>query len=84
MTLPQVYRLFGYWEKNPPEHEAIAIALRVYTTWGREASRPPTVEEQRKSLEARWNAGALNPKQLLEIFGDQPIKLDGAAAPSLH
>ena len=72
MTLWQARALFEYWKGHPPEHEAAAIMLRAQTTW--EPEGPPLTEEQsiaahRKSLEQRWRAGAMNPKQLLDLMG---------------
>lgn len=74
MTLPQVNDLFRYWQTSPPADEAALIALRIYTTFGKEEPKPPTQQEIQKSLEARWNAGALNPKQMFEMFGGQPVQ----------
>lgn len=73
MPFPQAQSLLKFWDKTPPTNEAVAIALRAYTTWGREEAKPPTPQELQKSLEARWNAGALNPKQLFELFGTKPV-----------
>jgi hypothetical protein len=72
MTLPEVYDLFDHWRRFPPEHELLAIALRVYTTW-RPAEPAMTPEEREiahlKSLEERWAAGYMNVKQMFEAGG---------------
>ncbi len=79
MTLPEALELFDYWQNSPPEHELLAILTRAYTNW--EPVRQMTEEEcqieHRKSLEMRWKAGAMNPKQLFEATGGV-IRLDGA------
>ncbi len=82
MTLPQAFQLFEYWDDHPPEHEALAIALRVYTTWGKD-TKPLTREEHQKSLEQRWAAGAMNPKEMFELFGEKPVQLD-VRQPTMH
>lgn len=70
MTLPQALELFGYWQDFPPEHEMLAMFARVYTTWKPQgASRLSPEDEQRKSLEDRWKAGAMNAKQLFDAMG---------------
>jgi hypothetical protein len=84
MTLPQAMDLFKYWDDHPPEHEAMAIALRVFTTWGKDPAKPPTPAEIQKSLENRWNAGAMNPKQLFELFGDKPVQMAQAGTTAVH
>lgn len=73
MTLPQAFSLLRYWKRHPPACELLEIGIRTYTGWGKEPPRPPTRQELQKSLEQRWNAGALNPKQLYEIFGGKPV-----------
>lgn len=75
MTLPQVYDLFEYWSRSPPEHEMMALLAQVYTTW-RPDRAPMTEAEHRRSLEARWKAGAMNPKQLFEAWGGQAAVID--------
>lgn len=69
MTLPQALELFEYWEDFPPEHEIMAMFARVYTTWKPGNVRLTPEEEQRRSLEERWKAGAMNPKQLFDAMG---------------
>lgn len=72
MTLPQAFQLFRYWNDNPPEHELLAIALQVYTSWRpnpKPVSKEAAAAEQRASLEQRWKAGAMNAKQLFEMTG---------------
>lgn len=76
MTLPQVFDLFHYWRANPPEHETLALFARVFTTWEPPSGLPPE-EEHRRSLERRWQAGAMNAKQLFEAFGGA-LALNGA------
>lgn len=73
MTLPQVFELFEYWNDFPPEHEFLAMFARVYTTWKPKNFKELTPEQQqdahRKSLEERWAAGAMNPRQMFEAMG---------------
>ena len=71
MTFRQARDLFTYWQESPPENEILAMLAKVYTTW---RPGPPLTEEQamvehRKSLELRWKAGAMNPKQIFESMG---------------
>jgi hypothetical protein len=86
MPFPQAVALIKHWDiENPPANEAIQIALRCYTSWGKEPPRPPTPEENRKSLERRWNAGAMNPKQIFEAFGGAPVQMiQAGSAPAVH
>lgn len=84
MTLPQANELFVYWQESPPEHEALAMLLRIYTTW-EPKGKPMTDEERtaahRASLEARWASGAaMNAKQMLEATGGV-ISFDGSGGP---
>lgn len=71
MTLSQARNIVKYWDNYPPEHELLAILTRAYTAW--EPARQLTEEEiqieHRKSLEARWKAGAMNAKQMFEATG---------------
>lgn len=76
MTLPQIYDLFDYWRDNPPEHELLAVGLKAYTTWRPASMRSDAAH--RASLEARWKAGAMNPKQMFEAMGGR-IRLDGSS-----
>jgi hypothetical protein len=69
MTLPEALELFEYWQSSPPEHEMLAMFARTYTTWKPQAERLPPEDEHRRSLEERWKAGAMNPKQLFESMG---------------
>lgn len=69
MTLPQAMSLFEYWEECPPENEMLALLARVYTTWKPKVSTDDAEQRHRKSLEARWKAGAMNAKQLFEAMG---------------
>ncbi len=73
MTLPDALEILDYWCESPPEHEMLAMFARVYTTW-RGTDKPMTPEEHRASLEARWKAGMMSPKQMLEAFGGKIIK----------
>ena len=72
MTLTDAQDIWEYWLSSPPEHEMIAMFATVYTTW-KPGGKPMTEEdarvEHRKSLEQRWNAGALNVKQILAVTG---------------
>jgi len=79
MTLPEVYRLFEYWKRNPPEHELVAMMARVYTTWRPEVDGPQSEAEHRASLEARWKAGAMNVKQIYEAMGGV-LKMGGGSS----
>jgi hypothetical protein len=78
MTFPEVYRLFEYWCANPPENEMLAMLARVYTTW-----KPPEPElardDHQKSLEARWNAGAMNAEDMLALFKHTGGRVEGVA-----
>lgn len=81
MTLPEYYALAKYWKQSPPEHESAAMFLEAYTNW--EPERPPMTEEQfrewhAKSLERRWRAGAMNPKQIYEALGGRALGRSGA------
>jgi hypothetical protein len=73
MTLPEALDLFDYWDECPPENEMLAMLARVYTTWQPKSAKTKTAEqiqdEHRKSLEARWKGGAMNPKQMFEAMG---------------
>ena len=69
MTLSQARRIFAYWDISPPEHEMLALLARAYTTWEPANAREMTPEQHQASLEARWKAGAMNVKQLLEATG---------------
>lgn len=73
MTLPEALSLFEYWRECPPENEMLALMARVYTTWTPDGGREMTREEHQAahmaSLEARWKAGAISPKQLFESMG---------------
>lgn len=73
MTLPQALELFNYWDAHPPEHELLAIAVGVYTTWEPkvELSEADVIVAHRRSLEQRWKGGAMNVKQLFEATGGQ-------------
>jgi hypothetical protein len=82
MTFPRAMELFRYWEKHPPIHECAGIALRIWTTFGKGEAKAPTIQEIQKSLEERWNAGAMSPKQMFELFGNKPVQAGGP--PSLH
>jgi hypothetical protein len=82
MTLPQTFELFRYWDDHPPEHEMLRTFALIYTTWKPSSERLSPEEEQRESLEARWKAGALNPKQMFESMGGA-ISLDGRAGERL-
>jgi hypothetical protein len=88
MTLPQYYDLCEYWRSWPPEHEMLAMLASVYTTWQPEKKHQLTEQEQiiahRKSLEERWRAGALTPKQMYEAMGGVIMSpnADGTAQPS--
>lgn len=71
MTMPEALELFHYWEGHPPEHELLAIAVSVYTTWEpkTEMTEADVIVAHRKSLEQRWKGGAMNVKQLFEATG---------------
>lgn len=73
MTFPEALELFDYWQTSPPEHEILGMLAKVYTTWEPKPAHSVTAEEQqaahRASLEARWKAGALNAKDLVEMGG---------------
>lgn len=61
--------LFKYWKDVPPENEMLTFFARIYTSWKPETERVPPEDEHRKSLEQRWAAGAMNPKQMFDAFG---------------
>ncbi|MGH6967578.1 MAG: hypothetical protein ACREEN_00540, partial [Stellaceae bacterium] len=67
MTLPQIDRLFRYWARVPPEHEAAAMMLAAYTTW-KPATDADTPQKQQASLEERWKQGAMNAADLFALF----------------
>lgn len=71
MTMPEALELFDYWDSHPPEHELLAIAISVYTTWQpkQELTEEEVTIAHRKSLEQRWKGGAVNIKQLYEATG---------------
>ncbi len=77
MTLPEALELLQFWEHSPPENEILTMLARIYTTWEPKRSTSATEEERQAahqaSLEARWKAGAMNAKQLLEAMGGAPV-----------
>jgi hypothetical protein len=81
MRLPRLWALFRYWVQNPPSHELVAILVRCFTSWrppadggGRGGAAADAVA-RRRSIEARWRAGAMNPAQMLAALKGQPMKL---------
>lgn len=72
MPMRHAFEIIDYWRQWPPEHEMMAMFARVYTTWT-PSGKPMTEEEakveHRKSLQRRWDQGALNVKQILEVTG---------------
>lgn len=72
MTLPQVTELFDYWRDHPPENELVAVLAQCFTSWKPRAGQAKTPEEHMRSLEARWQSGAMNVKQLFEGAGGGP------------
>ena len=81
MPFPHARQVLEYWGDVPPEHEMLVILAKQYYGW-RPPDKPITEAEMiaahRKSLEERWKAGAMNPKQLYEAFGGRPMTTDGA------
>ena len=75
MTLSQARKILKYWDISPPEHEILALLARAYTNW-EPSAHPRTPEEHQASLEARWKAGAMNAKQLLEATGGMPVRMN--------
>jgi hypothetical protein len=73
MTYRDARMLFDFWQDSPPENEMLVMFARIYTTWKPKNFKELTPEEQqdahRKSLEERWAAGAMNPKQMFEAMG---------------
>lgn len=65
MTLPQVYRLFAYWDISPPEHELVALMARCFTTWEPKPSEEKAPEQK---LEDQWRQGAMNAADLLAQY----------------
>lgn len=53
------------WGECPPQNETLSILAQAFTNW-RPAGQRMT---HRESLEARWEAGAMNAKQLFEAMG---------------
>lgn len=82
MTFVEVLDLFEYWRSFPPEHEMMAMFARVFTTWQPANARAMTPEEHMRSIEERWAAGAMSPKQLFETMGGA-ISLDGSRGAGL-
>jgi hypothetical protein len=86
MKISDANALTKSWVAMPPTNEVLAILARAYTTW-RGVDAPTTEEERRaehrRSLEARWNAGAMNAKQIFEALGGGAngvsVRIDGSA-----
>lgn len=80
MRFREARQVLEYWNENPPEHEMLCTLARMQGWEPR--GKPPTEAEviaaHRKSLEQRWAAGAMNPKQLYEASGGF-ISADGTA-----
>ena len=70
MTLPEAQRLFAYWDRFPPPHEALAILLKCYTTWG-------PAETPEESRERQWKQGAMNPAEFLAHYKRTGGKVEG-------
>jgi hypothetical protein len=83
MPFRDVRHILEYWMERPPEHEMLITLAIQHFGW-----RPPTkplteaevIAAHRKSLEQRWAAGAMNPKQLYEAMGGRPMTTDGTVA----
>lgn len=69
MRFRDARRLFEYWQDSPLENEMLAMFAKIYTTWKPQTGRVSAEEDHRKSLEDRWKAGAMNPKQMFEAMG---------------
>jgi hypothetical protein len=72
--------LVEFWRECPPQDEALAILAQAFTTW-----RPPqSADDHQRSLEARWQGGAMNAAQLLAAMGGAKggaVRIDGTVVP---
>jgi len=73
MTFRQARGFFDYWKNFPPENESICVLVQAYTTWRPQGpmTEEEAVAQHRKSLEDRWKAGALDPRQMLAVMGEK-------------
>lgn len=87
MQFRHARELFDYWLNCPPENEILAMLARTYTTWEPQIAKTEEEarEQHRKSLEARWKAGAMNAAQLLAAAGGAgalAVTTSGAMVPA--
>jgi len=75
MTFRQARGFLEYWKHHPPEHESISVLVQAYTNWRPQGpmTEAEVIAQHRRSLEERWKAGALDPKQMLEIMGGKIV-----------
>ena len=73
MTLRDARAITDFWQECPPENEMLAMFARVYTSWEPASILNMTEEERmvehRKSLQRRWDAGALSAQDLVRGGG---------------
>lgn len=73
MRRSEARSITDYWKECPPENEMLALLAQVYTTWRPSSILNMTEEERmvehRKSLQRRWDAGALSAQDLVRGGG---------------
>lgn len=71
MTLQEARALTEYWQDCPPENELLTLLTQAFTTWkpGKPLTEEEMIVEHRKSLQRRWDAGALNARDIVRMGG---------------
>lgn len=93
MPFREARQVLEYWNERPPEHEMMIMFAQRFMDWrpaGKQLTEKEVIAAHRRSLEERWQAGAMNIEQMwratggaIAAGGGPGLKLPGNQMPGI-